>query len=85
MAYGGLNKQKRDAAAEIGMNSASNISTRFVVWRMRRLTRDGRAEPVPRDQILRRERVQGNINFSCSADHEQDWQPYPVVNPYSAE
>ena len=20
----------------------------------------------------------GNIHFSCSADHEQDWQPYPV-------
>ena len=26
---------------------------------------------------------QGNISFSCSADHEQDWQPYPV-DPYSA-
>ena len=26
----------------------------------------------------RRERGQGNINFPCSADHEQDWQPYPV-------
>ena len=26
---------------------------------------------------------QGNIIFSCSADHEQDWQPYPV-DPYSA-
>ena len=24
------------------------------------------------------ERRQGNINFPCSADHEQDWQPYPV-------
>ncbi|CAM9503056.1 unnamed protein product, partial [Ascophyllum nodosum] len=22
-------------------------------------------------------------HFPCSADHEQDWQPYPV-NPYSA-
>ena len=22
-------------------------------------------------------------NFPCSADHEQDWQPYPV-DPYSA-
>ena len=30
-----------------------------------------------------RERGQGNIHFSCSADHEQDWQPYPV-DPYSA-
>ena len=31
--------------------------------------------------ILRRERGQGNIHFPCSADHEQDWQPYPV-DPY---
>ena len=53
------------------------------VWRMSRLTRDGTAEPVSRGQILRRVRGQGNIHFPCSADHEQDWQPYPV-DPYSA-
>ena len=46
------------------------------------LTRDGTTEPFSRDQILKRERGQGNIHFSCSADHEQDWQPYPV-GPYS--
>ena len=45
---------------------------------MNRLTRDGTVEPVPRDLILRRERGHGNIHFPCSADHEQDWQPYPV-------
>ena len=50
---------------------------------MSRLTRDGTAEPVSRDQILRHARGQGNINFPRSADHEQDWQPYPV-DPYSA-
>ena len=50
---------------------------------MGRLTRDGNAEPVSRDQILRREQGQENINFPCSADHEQDWQPY-LVDPYSA-
>ena len=50
---------------------------------MSTLTRDGTAEPVSRDQILRRERGNGNTNFPCSADHEQDWQPYPV-DPYSA-
>ena len=50
---------------------------------MSRLTRDGTAEPVSRDQILRYARGQGNIHFPCSADHEQDWQPYPV-DPYSA-
>ena len=44
---------------------------------------DGTAEPVSRNQILRPARGQGNINFPCSADHEQDWQPYPV-DPYSA-
>ena len=43
---------------------------------MSRLTRDGTAEPVSRDQILRHTRGQGNIKFPCSADHEQDWQPY---------
>ena len=45
---------------------------------MSRLTRDGTAETVTRDQILRRERGQRNIHFPCAADHEQDWQPYPV-------
>ena len=50
---------------------------------MSRLTRDGTAEPVSRDHILRHARGQGNFHFPCSADHEQDWQPYPV-DPYSA-
>ena len=47
-------------------------------------TRDGTAEPILRDQILRRERAQGNINFPRSADHEKDWQPYPI-DPYSSK
>ena len=50
---------------------------------MSRLTRDGTAEPVSRDQTLRHVRGKGNIHFPCSADHGQDWQPYPV-DPYSA-
>ena len=45
---------------------------------MGRLTPDGTAEPVSRNQILRRERGQGNVHLPCSADHEEDWQPYPV-------
>ena len=49
---------------------------------MSRLTRDETAEPVSRDQILRHERGQGNDVFPCSADHVQDWQPYPV-DPHS--
>ena len=41
------------------------------------LTRDGTAEHISRNQILRRERGQGKKNnFCCSADHEQNWQPY---------
>ena len=50
---------------------------------MSRLARDGTAEPVSRDQILRRQRGQGKNIFTFSADHEQDWQPYQV-DPYSA-
>ena len=63
-----------DAAAEIGKNPAGFSLS----MEMGRLARDGTAEPVSRDQTLRRERGQGYINFPCSADHEQDWQPYPV-------
>ena len=32
---------------------------------MSRLTRDGTAETVSRDQIIRHERGQGDINFPC--------------------
>ena len=46
-----------------------------------RCYRDGTAEPVSRDQILRHERGQG-VFFPCSANHVQDWQPYPV-DPFS--
>ena len=51
---------------------------------MSRLARDGTAESVSRDQFFRRERRQGNVHVSCSADHEQDWQPYPV-DPHAAK
>ena len=37
------------------------------------------ARPNPQAPIMRTE---GNNNFTCSADHVQDWQPYPV-DPYS--
>ena len=50
-------------AAALGRNPVS-ISTRFSLsMEMSRLTRDGTAEPVSRDQILRHERGQGNIHF----------------------
>ena len=66
-----------DAAAEVERNPVSKHQLQ-----MSRLTRDGTAEPVSRDQVLRRERGQGNIYFPCSANHEQDWQIY-TVDPYS--
>ena len=50
---------------------------------MSRLTRDGTAEPVSGDQILRHARGQGNIIFPVQLTTQQDWQPYPV-DPYSA-
>ena len=50
-----------DAAAELGRNP---VSTRFSLsMEMSRLTREGTAEPVSRDQILRHARGQGNIIF----------------------
>ena len=74
----------RDASSAQLVNQWLNFTTRFSLsMEMSRLTRDGTAEPVSRDQILRHARGQGNIHFPCSADHEQDWQPYPV-DPYSA-
>ena len=48
---------------------------------MGRLTRDGTAEPISRDQVFRREQGQRIVILPCSADHEQDWQPFPV-DPY---
>ena len=44
---------------------------------------NGTVEPVSRDHILRRERGRGKSRFPFSADHEQDWQPYPA-DSYSA-
>ena len=73
-----------DATAELGRNFVSKHQIQPEFMEMSRLTRDGTAEPVSRDQIiLRRERGQGNIHFSGSADHVQDWQPYYPVDQYS--
>ena len=45
---------------------------------MNRVTLDGTVEPVPRDEILIRERRQETLHFLCLVDHEQDWQPDPI-------
>ena len=69
-----------DAVAELGRNPVSKHQIQPEYAEMIRLTRDGTAEPVSRDQILRRERKQENSYFPCSADHEQDWRHYPVYS-----
>ena len=56
------------------MGGIPEVSTRFSLsLEMSRLTRDEAAKPASQDQIFRREREQGRIHFSCSADYEQDW------------
>ena len=71
-----------DAAAELGRNPVSKHQIQSEYGdEQADAGRD--AEPVSREQILKHARGRGNIHFPCSADHEQDWQPYPV-DPYSA-
>ena len=61
-----------DAAAELGRNPVDKHPIQCEYGdEQAEAGRDCR--PVSRDQILRRERGQGNIHFPCSADHEQDW------------
>ena len=71
-----------DAAAEIGRNPASKHQIQPEYGDEQADAGRGSAEPVSRDQILRRERGQGNVVIPCSGEHEEDWQPY-LVDPYS--
>ena len=56
---------------------------------MNRLTRDGRPNPSRGTKFSGANNEDREImsifpvHFPCSADHEQDWQPY-LVDPYSA-
>ena len=52
-----------DATAELGRNPKHQIQPEY--GEISRLARDGTAEPVSRDQILRHARGQGNIIFPC--------------------
>ena len=52
--------------------------------RGRRLPRGATAKPVSRETEFSGANGDREIfSFLCSADHDQDWQPYPV-DPYSA-
>ena len=80
MAYGSLNLFM-DAAAELGKNPVSN-------HQIQRKYRDEEADAgrdcrtrLARPNSQARTRT-GKFHFPCSADHVQDWQPYPV-DPYS--
>ena len=45
---------------------------------------DGRTclvRPTSQERTRGQEKMQEKMHFSCSADHVQDWQPYPV-DPY---
>ena len=71
----GRRRRTREESRKQALDSAWSME-------MSKLTRDGTAEPVSRGQILRRERRQRIFHFPRSAaDHEQDWQPCPVVRP----
>ena len=73
-------KHKLDMVCPVRYSTSyDTIETYFSLsMEMSRLARDGTAEPVSRDRILRRERGQAKKKKTCSTDHEQDWQPYPV-------
>ena len=72
-----------DAAAEVGRNPVSKHQIQPEYGdEQADAGRDCQSKPVSRNQILMRERRQGNVHFPCSADQEQDWQPYPA-DPYS--
>ena len=81
MAYGGLNK-KMDANAELGRNPVSKHQIQPEYGHEQAEAGRDCQIRLARSNSQARTRT-GKNNFPCSADHEQDWQPYPV-DPYSA-
>ena len=81
MAYGGINKEM-DTAAELEKNPVSRhqIQPEYYGDGQADAGRDCQTRPA-RPNSRARTRT-GKYQFPCSADHEQDWQPYPV-DPYS--
>ena len=76
MAYGGVNM---DATAELGRNPVSKHQIQPEYGdEQADAGRDCRTRLARPNSQARTERGQGNIHFPCSADHEQDWQSYPV-------
>ena len=72
-----------DAAAEFGRNPVRKYQIRPEYGvEYHRLTRTELPNPSRETKFSDANGDRRNIHFSCSADREQDWQPYPV-DPYS--
>ena len=69
-----------DPAAELERNPVVSKHQIRLSMERSKLTREGTAELVSRDQILRHECGRGNIHFPCSADHDQDWQACRLIH-----
>ena len=70
-----------DAAAELGTNSVSKHQSQPEYEdEQADAGRDCRTR-LARPNSQARTRT-GNIHFPCSADYDQDWQPYPVDPTY---
>ena len=70
-----------DAAAELGTNSVSKHQSQPEYGdEQADAGRDCRTR-LARPNSQARTRT-GSIHFPCSADHDQDWQPYPVDPTY---
>ena len=82
LAYGGDTKMNKwDAAAELRRNPVSKNQMQPEYGNEQAdAGRDCRTR-LARLNSQARTRTGKNIHFPCSADHEQDWQPYPV-DPY---
>ena len=70
-----------DAAAELEREPVSNHQIQPAEYKDKQADAGRDCRNRLARLILRRERGQGKKHFSCSADHEQDWQPNPV-GPY---
>ena len=70
-----------DAAAELGRNPVSKHQIQPEYGDEQADARRDCRTRLARPNSQARTRA-GDINFPCSADHDQDWQPNPV-DPYS--
>ena len=75
-------KEIMDAAAELGRNPVSKHQIQPEYGDEQADAGRDRRNRLARRNSQARTRTGKYIHFPCSADHDQDWQPYPV-DPYS--